>query len=210
MSAPLENLTPAEVALVSGVSIRDVNRVIDEQILPDSLYNAQPSRSFRSEACMFISFYFRAATRLTAEERQRTIRTASRRCLDWVGEEKWSVQDDFLTVDLSPFWKSAQERLRRLSEARELVSVEKEILDGTPVIKGTRIPVYDVAASVSAGFSMKRILAAYPGLNQNQVELAALFTEANPQRGRPRHRSSPPVGVVLLSSRRKLRRSSAE
>ena len=203
----LKVLTPAEAAFVAGVSIRDVHRVIDEQILPHSLYSTQQARSLRSEACAFISFYFQAADRLTAEERQRTIRTASRHCLDWTAGEKCSVQDDFLTIDLSPFWKSAQERLCRLREAQEMVSAEEEVLGGTPVIKGTRVPVYDVAASVSAGLPKERILAAYPSLNGNQVELAALFAEANPQRGRPRHRPSPPAGAVIVSSRRKLRRS---
>jgi uncharacterized protein (DUF433 family) len=55
---------------------------------------------------------------------------------------------------------------------------------GTPVIGGTRVPVYDVAASVAAGYPIERILSAYPSLNREQVELAALFAEANPQRGK--------------------------
>jgi uncharacterized protein (DUF433 family) len=205
MDALLETLTPAEAALVADVSVRDVNRVIDEQILPDNFYSTRQTRSFRSEACVFISFYFRTADRLTAEERQRTIRTAGRHGLDWTSASNRSVQDDFLTIDLSPFWKSTHDRLRRLSAAREMVSIDSEVLGGTPVIKGTRIPVHDVAASVVAGLPMERILAAYPGLSQEQVKLAALFAEANPQRGRPRHRSSPPAGAVILSSRRKLR-----
>ena len=73
MRTEVESLTPAETAVVSGVSVRDVHRIIDEQILPDSFYNVTQSRSFKSQACVYISFYFRAADRLTAEERQRTI-----------------------------------------------------------------------------------------------------------------------------------------
>jgi hypothetical protein len=37
------------------------------------------------------------------------------------------------------------------------------------------------------------------------VELAALFAEANPQRGRPRQRIVAPAGAKIISSRRKLR-----
>jgi len=53
---------------------------------------------------------------------------------------------------------------------------------GTPVIQGTRIPVYDVAASVTAGLPMRRILSAYPGLDEEKVGLAVLYAEANLQR----------------------------
>jgi uncharacterized protein (DUF433 family) len=39
------------------------------------------------------------------------------------------------------------------------------LLGGTPVLRGTRIPVHDVAASVAAGASKDRILSAYPALD---------------------------------------------
>jgi hypothetical protein len=34
-AAPLDNLTPAEAAVVAGVTLRDVHRMIDEHILPE-------------------------------------------------------------------------------------------------------------------------------------------------------------------------------
>ncbi len=203
MNAPIETLTPGEAAVVAGVSVRDVHRVIDEHILPDSFYDTQDARSFKSQACVFISFYFGAADRLTAEERQRTIALAIRHFRDWTTSTK-IVKNGFLTVDFAPFWNSVDERLFRLNAARTQVYVDDEILSGTPVIKGTRVPVYDVAASVAAGIPMERILSSYPSLNRDQVELAALFAEANPQRGRPRQHN-PPVGAKIISSRRKLR-----
>ena len=46
----------------------------------------------------------------------------------------------------------------KLDEAHALVVEDPEILSGTPVIRNTRIPVYDVAASVAAGLPMDRIL----------------------------------------------------
>ena len=75
--AMIGSLTPSEAAVVAGVSVRDVHRMIDEHILPEALYSAAQTRSFKSEACALISFYFRAANRLTSEERQRTITRAS-------------------------------------------------------------------------------------------------------------------------------------
>ena len=58
-------LTPAETAVIAGVSVRDVHRIIDEHILPERLYDRSEARSFNSRACVFIAFYFGAADRLT-------------------------------------------------------------------------------------------------------------------------------------------------
>jgi len=204
MNTSTETLTPTEAAIVSGVSVRDVHRVIDEHILPESFYDTQDARSFKSHACVFIAFYFGAADRLTSEERQRAITLASRNSPD-VKSRTRTIQDEFLTIDLAPFWKGVDERMVRLNAARAQVVEDSEILSGTPVIKGTRVPVYDVAASVAAGIPMERILSSYPSINREQVELASLFAEANPQRGRPKQRIVPPAGAKIISSRRKLR-----
>jgi len=204
MNPANETLTPTEAAVVSGVSVRDVHRMIDEHILPEGFYDTQDARSFKSHACVFIAFYFGAADRLTSEERQRAITLASRNSSDMKSRPR-TIQDEFLTIDLAPFWKGVDERTVRLNAARAQVIEDNEILSGTPVIKGTRVPVYDVAASVAAGVPMEGILSSYSSINREQVELAALFAEANPQRGRPRHRMVPPPGAKIVSSRRKLR-----
>jgi uncharacterized protein (DUF433 family) len=94
----------------------------------------------------------------------------------------------------------------RLEKAWAQVITDPEILSGTPVIKGTRVPVYDVAASVVAGIPVEEILACYPSLNHEQVELAALYAEAHPPRETPRRRVALPPGAKIISySRRKLR-----
>jgi len=57
---------------------------------------------------------------------------------------------------------------------------DPEILWGLPVIKGTRVPVYDLAASVKAGIARDRILAAYPTIREHHLDLAVAYAEANP------------------------------
>jgi uncharacterized protein (DUF433 family) len=159
----------------------------------------EQARSFKSQACVFISFYFRAASRLTSEERQKMIALASKLPEDGTGAKQ--IQDDFLTIDLSGFRREVDDRLDRLRAAQECVVSDPEILGGALVVRGTRVPVHHVAASVAAGASMERILAAYPSLNREQIELASLYAEANPQRGRPSQRLSLPPGAKLISSR---------
>jgi uncharacterized protein (DUF433 family) len=63
---------------------------------------------------------------------------------------------------------------------------DPEILGGMPVIKGTRVLVYDVAASVMTGISLDRILAAHPTIKEHHLDLAVAYAEANPLQGRTR------------------------
>lgn len=209
MPAVAEMLKASEAAVVSRVSLRDVNRVIDERILPDAFVSLDNGRHVLAGACSFIAFYFESARRLTSEERLFAIKTAGSRltrsrALAWAAllREDWTVRDEFLTIDLLPFVKSTSERLDDLAAAREIVSTSEDILGGTPVIRGTRVPVYDVAASVAAGHAPERILAAWPSLDAEKVRLAVIYAEANPLRGRPRVSGDLPEGPVIITDRR--------
>ena len=209
MPAVAEMLKASEAAVVSRVSLRDINRVIDEHILPDAFVSLDNGRYVLAGACSLIAFYFESARRLTSEERLSAIRTAEprlarSRALPWAAllREDWTVRDDFLTIDLLPFMKGASERLDDLAAAREMVTTSPDILGGTPVICGSRVPVYDVAASVAAGLSTDRILAAWPSLDAEKVRLASIYAEANPLRGRPRVSGDLPEGSVIITDRR--------
>jgi len=79
---------------------------------------------------VFIAFYFEAAHRLTSEERERAIALANRHSS---GRKSTKVvHDGFLTIDFAPFWTSVDKRLQRLNAARAQVTVDDEILGGTP------------------------------------------------------------------------------
>src|SRR5262249_49618156 len=117
-------------------------------------------------------------------------------------EKEWTIRQEFLTIDLAPFLKSVHQKLAELGEARAQVVEDPEISGGTPIIRNTRVPVYDVAASVAAGLPMTRSLAAYPGLTAEMVNRASFYAAANPRRGRPREHSFPPIRAFVVSTRR--------
>lgn len=188
-----ELLTPAEAAVVADVPLRAVNRVIDEEILPKKFVRLEGGRRVSSVACAFIRFYERTAPRLTAEERRRVIRLA--------GKGAASVfVDDVLTINFDPFFAETLARHEKLKRARALVVEDPAILSGAPVLRGTRIPVHDVAAAVAAGEPLERIRRAYSNLTDEQIELASLYAEANPPRGRPKLASRRP-GAMLVADR---------
>jgi len=99
--------------------------------------------------------------------------------------------------------------MNRLAAARQMVVSDPELLGGAPVVRDTRVPVHDVAASVAAGLPTDRILAAYPSLDADMIELAAIYAEANPARGRPRTSDQFPRGAVIVADRRVRRRRKA-
>ena len=76
---------------------------------------------------------------------------------------------------------------------------DPEILGGMPVIRGTRVLAYDLAASVKAGIPRDRILAAYPTIKEHHLDLAVAYAEANPLQGRTRG-LSPWTGATPVRS----------
>jgi uncharacterized protein (DUF433 family) len=207
VAALMERLTTSEAAVAAGVSVPQIHRIIDEKILPEDLYSTTPMRTFRTEACVLIAFYFETADSLTAQARLRTIRNAMAHCTSWEQWRTCHVEDHSLTVHFGGIWKAVDERLRQLAKARQMVVEDPEILSGTPVIKGTRIPVYDIAASFDSGAPVERILKSYPSLKESQIELASLYAKAVPPRGRPK-RANYPGTVKLQVTKKRLRNPS--
>lgn len=208
MASSAALLKPTEAAVVAGVSLREVNRVIDEGILPDDFLDTEDGRRIAPAACFLIAFYVDSAERLTPRERRFVVdeasarlRRGSMRLSTSPANEDWIVTDEFLAVNLNSFVQSVGERWKRLTRAEELVTASPDILSGTLVITGTRVPVHDIAASVEAGIPKARILAAYPGLTAEQVDLAALYAQANPPRGRPRGPTPLPAGARVVTRR---------
>ena len=201
MEAIMEHLTTTEAAVAAGVSLPQVNRVIDEKILPDDWYSTSPTRTVRTDACLLISFYFETADWLTASARLQTIRNAVAHGHTWEQWKNYAVDDHFLTVRFADLWKSVNGRLQKLAAAEKMVVEDPEIMGGTPIIRGTRIPVQIVAALFDARTPMERILQSYPSLTESQVELASIYAKAVPQRGRPK-RKDYPAGTKVVTIKR--------
>ena len=83
--------------------------------------------------------------------------------------------------------------------ADDTIISDPEILSGMPVIKGTRVPVCDPAASLKAGISRDCILATYPTIKKHHLDLAVAYAEANPMARQPRKWSPVVNGTVVKS-----------
>jgi uncharacterized protein (DUF433 family) len=73
------------------------------------------------------------------------------------------------------------------TELREVISVDPNVVSGTPVFKGTRVPVRTLLDHLEAGDPLEKFLDGFPSVSREQavrfIELAgeaALMTLARP------------------------------
>lgn len=198
-------VSASEAAALAGVELRDVHRVFDEGIFPSFLLADGPGRRVARDAIPLLAFYFGTAGVLVAEARRTVIeRAAGRGRPNKFRRYRAPIPvGEGVIVDLIPFVQRAEERARLMERARAAVVTDPEVLGGAePVLRGTRVPAYDVAAAVRRGTPREEILRDYPSLTAELIELAALYAEAERPRGRPRSRSASglPSGARVVRS----------
>jgi uncharacterized protein (DUF433 family) len=94
-------------------------------------------------------------------------------------------QGGALVVEIKSARKQMEGALRRLAQAERMAMSDSDIMKGTPVYRGTRIPVHAIADLLAQGTTVEEILEGYPALNREAVELAPVYAKAFPHRGRP-------------------------
>ncbi len=202
MEMSFETLTTTEAAVVAGVSVDDVNRTIDRRILPERLYGTTTVRTLKRDACLWIAFWFETSDWLTPNARQRVILDGSSRCPSWPELRSCKLQESrTIEVGIRDLWDEVDGRLKELQNAQQMVEENPEILSGTPVIRGTRIPVYDVANLIEEQTPMDELKELYPRLSEEQFRLASLYAKARPLRGRPKRRSLPEASRISVSKK---------
>src|ERR1700761_3620604 len=151
MEAAMESMTTSEAAVAAGVTIDKIKRMIDKRILPKTLYKTSHNRTIRKDACLWIAFYFETEDVLTSGARVKAMRNALAHNHSWTELRQCKFEESrTVQVLLSSIWDDVDRRLSQLRQAQEPGIEDPEILRGTQVIRGTRIPVYDVASLVDA------------------------------------------------------------
>ncbi|MEX3776570.1 DUF433 domain-containing protein [Pseudomonas sp. MYb118] len=77
-------------------------------------------------------------------------------------------------------------RLNKDQPVRETVVSDPEILGGMPVIRGSRLPIENLLATVDEGVPFETIRDDYPFLTPEMIEHARLYQKSHPRRGCPR------------------------
>lgn len=178
----------SKAAVAAESSIREMNRIIDERLLPDTMARGQPSRALSLLGCAMARFYFKTAPSLTKEQRLKAINAVSSNISDAAGKSL-VVTADWLTIDFTNFLRDTQNALKTLADLHTSIISDPEILAGEHVFAGTRIPVYMIAEALAQGDKVADILKAYPALDEHLVSIAEKFADAYPRKGRPASRA---------------------
>lgn len=74
-----------------------------------------------------------------------------------------------------------------LAHARELIVRNREIMDGAPVFRGTRVAVHMIAELIAQAATPAELIESYPRLTPEMIRLAPVYAAAFPVRVRRRH-----------------------
>lgn len=176
----LQSLVPAGVAAwLLDLPKKQIDRVIDEGSLPSTLFAKQKNkRLIRAKGLAYMKFSALEKRRLSLAFRKNILaRMVKADTLVW--------SEAHITVDLRKISDELMKRANVLDEVQAAVVEDVEILDGEPCLKGTRMPVYMVAAMKHEGASVNELVKSYPSLSPSMIRNACLFAEVFPKRGRP-------------------------
>lgn len=198
MTVPATFVPTAEAAFIAGLSDRELNRVVDEHILPDALFRVEHGRWFARLGAAFAAFFFGTERQFVATLRRQILidlaaRLELRADRDAVfalafGPQglDWQLAIPNARIDATSFIVAAWDRVRRIDRARQLVSVDPEVMGGVEVFTGTRVPIESVTGSLDRGIDVGRLTASYPFLTEEHLDAARVYAAVHPRRGRPR------------------------
>jgi uncharacterized protein (DUF433 family) len=180
---PIE-YTPAQASAIANLPLSAVHKLIERRLI-------RPRRRRIGHAILrMLSREQVLYLRLEAEG-VRLLPIASRRAIAKKIESSPEIDAVFLTegsavvVQVKSVRLELDEDFKRLERAENMIVCDPEVMRGTPVYRGTRIPVELIADMLSQGATYEEILEGYPALDREKIELAPLYIQAFPRRGRP-------------------------
>jgi uncharacterized protein (DUF433 family) len=176
--------TPAQASAVANLPLPAVHKLIERHLIrPRRLRTGRSiQRMLSREQVLYL--------RLEAEG-VRLLPIAARRAIAKKIESFPEIDAVVLTegsallIQVKSVRLDLDRDLNRLARAESMIVSDPETMRGTPVYRGTRIPVELIADMLGQGANPEEILEGYPALDKEKVELAPLYVQAFPRRGRP-------------------------
>lgn len=196
--------TPAEASWVTGLSVKAVNKVVEDAGVPFRTTRAGKRRRrylpYSSLVCL--QLHAEGLNRLPLRVRKDVFRLVLRQ-----PHQKQLKFTEALIIDVDTARAKMTTRLEELERATRVIESGPEIMQGTPLFRGTRIPVYLIAEMVEGGVSTEEIVDGYPSLTRDMIEHAKVYAATRPKPGRPstqpwsgkrplRHKKSKLTGVA--------------
>ena len=181
---PTMKYTPAEASALTNLPIRTVRRLIDRRLIrPRRLQTGRSVQRLLSwEQLVYLRLEAEGLALLPVAERRKIAKQIE---ADAGIDAIFVSEGRALLIQVKTVRKELDERLKKLELAESVIVEDPETMRGTPVYRGTRIPVELIADMLNQGTSIDEILEGYPALDREKIELAPLYVQAFPRRGRP-------------------------
>ncbi len=202
----MDGYTPAQAAVITGLPLAAVHKAIDSRLIrPRSARSRAAVRRLLTKEQLIYLQLEAEGLRLLPVGTRREIAASIQRSpeVDLMAIGSGTA----LFVECKAARRKVEGQLKQLGRIKEMVVSDPEIMRGTPVFRGTRIPVDLVAGMLAQGATAEEILEGYPTLSKEKIAVAPLYVRAFPRRGRPslrpwqgkkpRGRRSYPLGPPL-------------
>jgi hypothetical protein len=151
MAPAKEALSANEAAAVTGVPLKHVHRIVDAGLLAGAVENHAGTRVIvGGRALVGLKLAYQTADLLTPKGRRRLVEQLLQK------PQARQAEESALTLDVRPIESAIRRGLNSLEKAKKMVAVDRDVLSGTPRLKGTRIPVHDIAAMIANGDEIRR------------------------------------------------------
>lgn len=183
----MDGYTPTQAAAITGLPLAAVHKAIDSRLIrPRSARSGGSVRRLLTKEQLIYLQLEAEGLRLLPVGTRREIAESIQRSPK---TEKLPVANGTaLLIEIGAARRAVETQLKQLARMEEMVVSDPDIMRGTPVFKGTRIPVDLVADMLDQGASAEEILEGYPTLNKEKIAIAPLYMRAFPRRGRPSRR----------------------
>ena len=174
--------TPAEASWVTGLSVKAINRVLEDAAVPFRTTRAGKRRRWYLPYSSLVCLQLHAGgmNRLPLRIRKDVFRRVLRQ-----PRQKQLKYTEALIIDVDAARAKMTTRLKELELATRVIESDPEIMQGAPVFRGTRVPVYLIAEMVERGVSPEEILDGYPSLTRDMLDHAHVYAATHPKPGRP-------------------------
>jgi uncharacterized protein (DUF433 family) len=183
--AETAQFTAAEAAFVLREPVRVVKKALDEGPIESVLTR---KAGVRVRAIGWRDLFYLYAVRVLREELTPKARTEFYKALRRTRVERGrEVNFGRLRIKVADLVKQVERRTAKLAELADKVEFRA---NGEPVLKGSEIEIYRIAALLSGGMSIEDIQQDYPSLSRDAIETAKAFAETYPKPGRPYPRTT--------------------
>jgi uncharacterized protein (DUF433 family) len=179
--------TPSEASALTNLPIRTVRRLMDRRFIRPRRLRAGRSvqRLLSWEQLVYLRLEAEGLSLLPVPARRKIAKQIERDAgIDMVAISEGRA----LVVHVKTVRRELHERLKKLKRAESLIVEDPDTMRGTPVYRGTRVPVDLIGDMLKQGATVEEIVEGYPALDRERIELAPLYLRAFPRRGRPASR----------------------